>query len=1066
MKNSIIMSAILLLVSQMAEAQNWSHVGPKSDNQNSGNGFETSRLEDITFDPFDANHMFTSGLFAGLWESTNGGNSWSFVDITAIGSGGVGDVAFLSASEILVGNSYSLGRPPGGGVHQDFSTGIWKYDFMNGTWTALNTFGTGLPPFHIRTIAVRQSIIYVCTSIGLFVSVDAGQTWLQTESGFVEYIVFLDGPGIPAYYCYIAGSNMPGNYGTPTGKIMAKESLDNGFTFTDLSVNLTIPDDISHATICAGPEINGLVRLFLYTIAQTTVGSITTEHDYIQTFTKNVATNNILTSSYQNLSNGIPAGGNGYVFDRLTIEYDPVNDGVWYGGTKLVFKDVTPGFINNTAGVGGWQDLHSRNGVHDDIHDIKWLPGSNKMYVANDGGLMEMTMNPPASPGAKPGVVFNRKNQGLHVCLINGFSGTDADPDLYTVGTQDIINSDVYNAGLGKNVYTHQTWENDGTLIDKFDKKKMFFDHSSYDSYYHTSEDAGLSLVRNKVFYQPKYFPHPTFEPNLTASGVNSYPTLGFTSRLWFQDPHRPDRIFFVKQRGGISQYYFNTGDTDPRKKSVFTRKIDSGSPHFINKFGMHGWSSATAISFSPQTVNSMHILFDGVYDGTTPAISRPSVIKYIGHNINDCWVTHNHDSETNGSLQWADLTSSLWENAHTLGICATPITTIGATAEMYGISLKEIETSPWNKDVIYVLLMVPNHSDIKVLKYDGTNWSNYGNGIPDKEYVYSMILDYQSNDGLYLSTNMGVYFRDASMNSWGPYRTNMPLLPSKQIEINYTENTVRAGTYGQGIWKSNLSCPPGPFTLGPCVNCIGPAIYCKEGTTISASDTKLNATNLAMRATEYVELLPGSGYSILDPSNAQDNYYLLFIHGCAPGQGNTFEADCKTIDISQSSDGRIRFSGLNAPEVLVEVFDSLMANIFYKNYSPGPGAIETEPLAAGHYLARVQFMNSSSGTICFKESYIEIDELVGASETTKDSQIHIFPNPNTGSFTVELPQAAGADMQFRVIDLTGRLVSAQNAQTGSTRQAVEVGAVPAGLYFLQVVSEGKILAIEKFVKQ
>ncbi|MBK6931519.1 MAG: T9SS type A sorting domain-containing protein [Saprospirales bacterium] len=83
-----------------------------------------------------------------------------------------------------------------------------------------------------------------------------------------------------------------------------------------------------------------------------------------------------------------------------------------------------------------------------------------------------------------------------------------------------------------------------------------------------------------------------------------------------------------------------------------------------------------------------------------------------------------------------------------------------------------------------------------------------------------------------------------------------------------------------------------------------------------------------------------------------------------------------------------------------------------------------------------------------------------------KKKVVRIFPNPNFGSFTVELPQAAGAGTQFRVIDLAGRLVSEQSAQTGTARQTVEAGALPAGLYFLQVVSEGKILATEKFVKQ
>ena len=45
-------------------------------------------------------------------------------------------------------------------------------------------------------------------------------------------------------------------------------------------------------------------------------------------------------------------------------------------------------------------------------------------------------------------------------------------------------------------------------------------------------------------------------------------------------------------------------------------------------------------------------------------------------------------------------------------------------------------------------------------------------------------------------------------------------------------------------------------------------------------------------------------------------------------------------------------------------------------------------------------------------------------------------------------------------------MVKEQSAQAGGSLQTVQVGDLPAGLYFLQVVSEGKVLAVEKFVKQ
>lgn len=79
---------------------------------------------------------------------------------------------------------------------------------------------------------------------------------------------------------------------------------------------------------------------------------------------------------------------------------------------------------------------------------------------------------------------------------------------------------------------------------------------------------------------------------------------------------------------------------------------------------------------------------------------------------------------------------------------------------------------------------------------------------------------------------------------------------------------------------------------------------------------------------------------------------------------------------------------------------------------------------------------------------------------------ILIFPNPNTGRFTVELPAPANLGMHFRITDLTGRVLQERHTETGSARQFVQAGSLPNGLYFLQVVSEGKVLAVGKFVKQ
>ncbi len=91
----------------------------------------------------------------------------------------------------------------------------------------------------------------------------------------------------------------------------------------------------------------------------------------------------------------------------------------------------------------------------------------------------------------------------------------------------------------------------------------------------------------------------------------------------------------------------------------------------------------------------------------------------------------------------------------------------------------------------------------------------------------------------------------------------------------------------------------------------------------------------------------------------------------------------------------------------------------------------------------------------------------VGTSSAPDQTpEINIFPNPNTGVFTVELPAEASAGALLRIIGLTGCVMSETRIESGSRRLALDAGFLPAGLYTVQAISEGRVWAVEKFVKQ
>ena len=53
---------------------------------------------------------------------------------------------------------------------------------------------------------------------------------------------------------------------------------------------------------------------------------------------------------------------------------------------------------------------------------------------------------------------------------------------------------------------------------------------------------------------------------------------------------------------------------------------------------------------------------------------------------------------------------------------------------------------------------------------------------------------------------NYGVYYIDNdSSNQWKTFNNNLPNVIISELEINYSDGKIYAGTYGRGLWRSNL---------------------------------------------------------------------------------------------------------------------------------------------------------------------------------------------------------------------------------------------------------------------
>lgn len=93
------------------------------------------------------------------------------------------------------------------------------------------------------------------------------------------------------------------------------------------------------------------------------------------------------------------------------------------------------------------------------------------------------------------------------------------------------------------------------------------------------------------------------------------------------------------------------------------------------------------------------------------------------------------------------------------------------------------------------------------------------------------------------------------------------------------------------------------------------------------------------------------------------------------------------------------------------------------------------------------------------------VDGSVGLAETSTTSNINVFPNPGSGSFTVGLPQTGQGQVRIRVCDAMGRVVMDRTSNVVSTNVPLDLSNASEGLYTLEVMF-GAVRSVSRIVVQ
>jgi len=92
-----------------------------------------------------------------------------------------------------------------------------------------------------------------------------------------------------------------------------------------------------------------------------------------------------------------------------------------------------------------------------------------------------------------------------------------------------------------------------------------------------------------------------------------------------------------------------------------------------------------------------------------------------------------------------------------------------------------------------------------------GASWSDFTGSLPNLP-VYC--IRYTSNGDAYLGTDAGVYYMGFTMSDWVFFSKGLPMVPVTEIAVNEINGTVKAATFGRGIWQSDTYTACSPLLL------------------------------------------------------------------------------------------------------------------------------------------------------------------------------------------------------------------------------------------------------------
>ncbi|GAB5417397.1 MAG: T9SS type A sorting domain-containing protein [Crocinitomicaceae bacterium] len=96
------------------------------------------------------------------------------------------------------------------------------------------------------------------------------------------------------------------------------------------------------------------------------------------------------------------------------------------------------------------------------------------------------------------------------------------------------------------------------------------------------------------------------------------------------------------------------------------------------------------------------------------------------------------------------------------------------------------------------------NGEKVYISNNNGVTWTNITANLGNIP-VRSVVIDHTDASTIYVGTEIGVFKKAMADNTWSLYNPDLPNVSISEMEIMYGSNTLRAITWGRGLWEYTL---------------------------------------------------------------------------------------------------------------------------------------------------------------------------------------------------------------------------------------------------------------------